>query len=225
MALSDYNFNVTRTEIIERAYRIIGKLSMGEPLSAEMHLQGVLALNSMVKSWQSKHVFLWTLTQFTQTLTAGQASYSLASVEPPVYAIDRAYLRIDDVDRPMEVASWRQYVVISRKVTPGDPSVVALDTSMNPTMYVWPVPTQTRTMYYTGIVKLKDFDTSGGNPDFPVRYVDALTFGLAHALSFEYGLPISERREIERQYQGAFAEAKGGERERADYEFVDGAFN
>jgi hypothetical protein len=80
-------------------------------------------------------------------------------------------------------------------------------------------------MYYTAIVKLKDFDTSNGNPDFPVRYVDALTFGLAHALSFEYGLPISERRELERQYQSAFSEAKGGERERADYEFVDGAFN
>jgi hypothetical protein len=224
MAASEYDFNVTRTEIIERAYRIIGKLSVGDTLSAEMLSQAIIALNSMVKSWQSKHVFLWTVREFTQSLSAGIASYSLAASDPPIYAIDRAYLRIDNMDRSVDVASWRQYVDIVRKDAPGDPSVVALNSQLVPTMYVWPVPTQTRTLYYTGVVKLKDFDTAGGNPDFPVRYVEALTFGLAHKLACEYGLSIAERRELERQYQSEFAEAKTGERERAEFEFVEGAY-
>jgi hypothetical protein len=224
MALSDYDFNTTRNEIIERAYRIIGKLPPGETLPGEMMVQAVIALNSLVKSWQSKHVFLWTLRDFTQTLTANVASYSLATLEPPLYAIDRAYLRIDNIDTRIEVAAWRQYWDIQDKTSKGDPTVVALNTQLTPTLYVWPVPQQTRTIHFTGIVKLKDFDTANGNPDFPVRYADALTFGLAHALSFEYGIPLAERREIERQYQSNFAEAKGGERDRADLEFCEGAF-
>ena len=223
MALSDYDFNSTRNEIIERAFRIIGKHSPGEPLSGEMMTQAVIALNSMVKSWQSRHVFLWTIQDFTQALTANVASYSLAASDPPIYALDRAYLRIDNIDKVCDVASWRQYWDIPDKSSTGDPTVVALNLSMTPTLYVWPVPSQARTLKFSALVKLKDFDTAGGNPDFPVRYLDALTFGLAHALSFEYGIPLAEKRELERQYQAAFQEAKSGERERADFEFCDGA--
>lgn len=225
MAASDYDFNVTRNEIIERAYRMIGGLSVGETMSAEMLSQALVALNSMIKSWQSRNVFLWTLKEFTQTVTAGDATYPLSSTDPAVYAIDRAYLRIDNDDRPIQVASFRQYQDIYNKTDSGDPDLVALDHQISPTMYVWPVPTQTRTIYYTGIVKLKDFDTAGGNPDFPVRYVEAITYGLAHKLSSEYGLPLPERRELERQFEKEFLEAKSGERERAECDFVSGAFN
>lgn len=225
MAASDYDFNLTRNEIIERAFRLIGKLSPGETLSGEMLVQAVVALNTMIKSWQSKHVFLWTIKEFTQTLSSGVASYSLASTDPAVYAIDRAYLRIDNIDRPCDVASYRQYVDIPDKTSPGDPTIISLNGQITPTLYVWPVPQQTRTLYYTGIVKLKDFDTAAQNADFPVRYIEAITFGLAHKLSFEYGLPVQVQREIERQFQSEFGEAKTGERERAEYEFCDGACN
>src|SRR5574343_64613 len=224
MSLSEYDFNLTRNEIIERAYRIIGKLSMGETLPGEMATQAVIALNSMIKSWQSRHVFLWTIREFTQTVTAGVASYSLASIHPPPYAIDRAYLRISNDDRPIDVASWRQYTDIYDKTSSGDPTLVAINNQLTPTLYVWPVPTETRTIYYTGIVKLKDFDTAGQFSDFPVRYIEAITYGLAHKLASEYGVPLSERKELERQFQAEFAEAKTGERERAEYEFVEGAF-
>ena len=224
MALSDYDFNLTRNEIIERAYRIIGKLSIGETLSADMLTQAVIALNSMIKSWQSRNVFLWTIHEFSQELTAGNASYSLASLDPQVYAIDSAYLRIDSDDRPVDVGSWRQYTDLYDKAVDGDPTFVVLNNAISPTMYVWPVPTQNRTLYWTGIVKLKDFDAAGQTPDFPARYLEAITFGLAHKLSCEYGLPLQERRELERQAQTEFQEAKSGERERAEFEFVEGAF-
>jgi hypothetical protein len=224
MSLSEYDFNLTRNEIIERAYRIIGKLSVGETLSADMLHQAVIALNSMIKSWQSRNVFLWTVKEFTQSLTANVSSYSLATVDPQVYAIDSAYLRIDSSDRPVDVGSWRQYTDIYDKTVEGDPTFVALNNAISPSMYVWPVPSQARTLYWTGIVKLKDFDSAGQTPDFPVRYLEAITFGLAHKLSCEYGLPLQERRELERQAQAEFLEAKSGERERAEFEFVEGAF-
>lgn len=223
MAASDYNFNVTRNEIIERAYRIIGKLSVGETLSAEMLSQALIAMNSMIKSWQSKNVFLWTVKEFSLSLLANTKSY-VAPTDPPIYAIDQAYIRKTNDDQRIQVSSWRQYLDIWDKDSKGEPVMVTLSTDITPTLYVWPVPTAASTLYYTGIVTLKDFDSAGGNPDFPVRYVEAITYGLAHKLSSEYGLPIAERRELERQFQQEFAEAKGGERERAELEFVDGAF-
>lgn len=224
MSLAEYDFNLTRNEIVERAYRIIGKLSMGETMSADMMAQAVIALNAMIKSWQSRNVFLWTIREFTQSLVSNTPSYSLAAVEPPVYALDSAYLRIDNDDRLVDVASWRQYTDLNDKTTKGDPTLVAINNAITPTLYVWPVPTQARTLYYTGIVKLKDFDSAGQTPDFPVRYLEAITFGLAHKLACEYGLPLQERRELERQAQSEFQEAKSGERERAEFEFVTGAF-
>jgi hypothetical protein len=223
MAASDYDFNQTRTEIIERAYRIIGKLSLGETLSGEMHQQAVIALNSMVKSWQSRNIFLWTIREFTLPLVVGTKSYSLAATDPKVYALDRAYIRINGDDTNIDIASFRQYVDIFDKNSSGDPSLVALDTQLSPTLYVWPVPQVTRTLYYTGIVRLKDFDVAGNNPDFPVHYIEAITFGLAHKLSSEYGLPLDERRELERQFNQLFDDARIGDRERAEYEFVEGS--
>lgn len=223
MAASQYDFNQTRTEIIERAYRIIGKLTMGETLSAEMFQQAVIALNAMIKSWQARHVFLWTIREFTISLQPGIKTYSLALTDPPVYAIDRAYLRDTNADLNLTVGSWRQYVDIYDKEAAGDPAFVALDTQLVPSVYVWPVPTQVKTLYYTGVVRLKDFDSAAGNPDFPVHYLEAITFGLAHKLASEYGLPINERREIERQFQQEFSEAKTGDRERGELEFVEGS--
>ena len=224
MALTDYDFTRTRNQIIERAFRIIGALHPGDPMSAEMLSQAVEAMNTMVQSWQSRHVFLWKLREYTQTLTAGQASYSLALQDPPIYAVDSAWFRNNGDDDRIAVGSWRQYTNIIDKDETGDPELVAITPTDPKTLYVWPVPTKTETLYYLGIVKLQDFDTASGTPEFPVRYLKALTYGLAAELAPEYGIPGAEQDRLERKAAREFMEAKGGERERADFEFIGGAF-
>lgn len=225
MALSDYDWNQTRNEIIARAYRMIGKLSVGETLSSEMLDQGVVALNAMVKSWQNQQVFLWTLREFTQALTPGTASYSLASLDPQIYAIDKAYYQVTaNDDDPVQVISYRQYIDIPHKDDPGDPYVVAFDNQLSPTIYVYPVPTVAKNLYYLGMVKLKDFDTANGNADFPVRWLQALTYGLARELIPEFGSDGGTARMIEGRFQEEFRIARTGEREGIEYEFVGGAF-
>lgn len=224
MAASDYDFNVTRTEVIERAFRLIGKLSVGETLSSEMSTQAILAMNAMIQSWQSENVFLWTLKATTLALTNGNASYSLSATDPLVYAIDRAYLRISNSDDPIQVGSFRQYTEIPNKTNSGDPTFVCLDHAISPTVYVWPVPTQSRTLYYLAIVRLKDFDTSAGNPDFPVRYINAITYGLAAELAPEYGLELQEQAKLESRAEREFLKAKRGERQREESDFVGGAY-
>lgn len=41
---------------------------------------------------------------------------------------------------------------------------------------------------YTKVLRLQDFDVAADNPDFPVRWMQALIYGLASDLSPEYGL-------------------------------------
>ena len=41
---------------------------------------------------------------------------------------------------------------------------------------------------YTKVLRLQDFDAAADNPDFPVRWMQALIYGLASDLSPEYGM-------------------------------------
>jgi hypothetical protein len=226
MAVTDYDFNSTRNEVIERAFRIIGALSLGETLSADQILQGVTALNHVVKSWQSDHIFLWTLKALTiSPLVGGTATYAL-STDPAVIAVDKAFLRQSNKDLPLEVISWRDYQELPNKTDSGDPTCVTIDNLPAPTLYTWPVVSSVtgKSLYLLCITKLKDWDLAAGSGDFPVKFVDALTYSLAANLADEYGLPLGERNQLERKAASFYDIAKRGDRDRSDYEFVSGAF-
>jgi hypothetical protein len=49
---------------------------------------------------------------------------------------------------------------------------------------------------YTKVLKFQDFDTASNNPDFPVRWTQALIYGLAYDISQEYGIPGEEKARI-----------------------------
>lgn len=228
MPTTDYDWNQTRNEIIERAFRLVGVLALGEVVSSDQHTQAVIAINDLVKQWQNDDIFLWTLREFNQTLSTSTASYSLSTTDPAVMWIDRAYLRTGSGtgqdDLLLTQIGWREYQDIANKNEAGDPTAYCLDNRISPTLYVWPVPTGTRTFHYLATVKLKDLEDASGNPDMTQRYLGALTYGLALLLGDEYGLPLGERRELEKRYQQQYRLARKADRERADFEFIKGAF-
>lgn len=223
MAPTDYDFNLTRTEIIERAFSIIGVRDLTRSLTGEESEQGRIALNALLKSWENRSVFLWTIVEATQVLTIGDPTYTLGN---EVIALDKAWYRDGTQDIVVEVVSWRQYEeAFDKTASTGDPIAVALDYRIaSPVLYVYPAPSRAVTLYMLQITRLQDMDTAGGNPQVPTRFLNALTYGLAHELSFEYGIPVGEKQAIERQYEKHFAMAKAGDRERTDYEFSAPAF-
>ena len=79
MAVADYDFALTRNEIIEMAHRKVGALSLGQGLSAEQIDSGVKQLDGMVKSWQNEHVFLWTQRIETVDLVGSDPDYALST--------------------------------------------------------------------------------------------------------------------------------------------------
>lgn len=71
------NFNQTRAQLIERAFRQIGVGVRGEPLDADEVANGAEALNAMLKHWATLKVGLWKYDEIVVFLNPGQALYRL----------------------------------------------------------------------------------------------------------------------------------------------------
>lgn len=226
MAVADYDFVLTRTQIIERALSILGALTEGDVLSAYQAQQGVIALNEIVKRWQTKHTFLWTERIYSTSTVVGDDDYALPT-DPPFLAVDKAYIVDDDRDHVLEQKSYRDFQDIYDKTEGGFPSIWCIDytTLASPELRLWPVPNEIWTLKMFGVVRLKDFDTSSGTPDFPSRWQAALTYALAYDLSFQYPVPINEKQAIKVERDEAFMEAKNTDQTQpSDYKGPSGCF-
>jgi len=224
MTATDYDFVQTRTEIINRAFRIIGAVAVGQQPTSNESAQAVQALNDLVKAWQNEeHIYLWSLTLKTQTLSAGTYSYALPT-DPPFIWVDRAYLSQSGSDSMLEQITWQEYQEIYDKDSSGTPYSFAVN-GQDSKIYLYPSPNATDTLYMLGVAKLKDWDSAAGYGDFPQRFQMALTYGLAHQLSHEYGLPLQERQAYQAQERYYLDKAKTSDRPRADEVVVKGAFD
>lgn len=223
MAASDYDFSVTRTQILERALRQVGALALGETMAADEEAQATLVLNTIVKSWQSRRTFLWSQVTYTQALSAGVGSYALPT-SPPIVSLDAGYLRdSDNIDTPIIRSTLSEFRSISDKTATGEPTHYACDSSY---LYVWPIPEATPvfTFYADAISKLKDWDAPGSVGDFPVEWVNALVFAVAADLSHEYGLPPGERQALKLEAENYFHIARSGTRGTEDSCVIGGCF-
>jgi hypothetical protein len=227
MATTDYDFTATRNTIIRRALRKVGAISETATPSGEQLNHAVDALNEIVKHWQGSHVYLWSRRVLSVTLATGDKDYSL-STDPAVFGVDKAYLRqATNSDYELEKISWFDYQSIVDKDSTGTPSCYAIDNQPTPTLYVWPVPNSSmngKLLYYLGIAKLKDFDSSSGSGDFPVKWQQALTYALVVDLADDYGVPVNERKHYVQMADKLFREARRGENDRSDSDFTTGAY-
>ncbi|MDB5607783.1 MAG: hypothetical protein JWP25_4683 [Bradyrhizobium sp.] len=72
-------FNLNRDQIIKAALRKIGAIASGETPDAQTVQDCADQLNSMVKSFAATGLHIWTETEATLFLQAGQSSYTLGS--------------------------------------------------------------------------------------------------------------------------------------------------
>ena len=61
---------------------------------------------------------------------------------------------------------------------------------------------------YSKVVRLQDFDAAANNPDFPVRWTQALIYGLASNLAPEYPVTQQEKGEMAQRFQGEYMVAR-----------------
>ena len=104
-----------------------------------------------------------------------------------------------DNDTKVRVIGEDEYRGLSNKGSSGPVnSIWYHPTLTNGTLYAWPVDggSSVDKLLYTALVLPDDFDAAGNNPEFPIEWGQALIWGLAAELSFEYGLPRLDRTQI-----------------------------
>lgn len=199
------DFSVSRDDIIKRALRLIGVVAQGETPTTDQTTEAALALNGLVKAWQSDGMPLWALKTYSVPLTDGSASYRIGVGQtvntPKPLKIIQAYNSdsTSNVDVPIRIITKQEYNILGNKTSSGNPIQVYYDPQNTyGDLYVFPVPTSVEAAANT--IKIiyqrpfEDFDASTDTPDFPQEWYDALTYGLACRLAPEYGLPSTERK-------------------------------
>lgn len=188
-------FIETRDDIITNALRRVRAIKPAELPKPEQLIDLSNQLNSMIKSWHSESIFLWTQSSATLALTIGTASYNL-----PVDVIDvegNGFITIDGYDNIVQRITREEYQNIPTKAITGKPIQFYIDFQLaNPVLYVYYVPDKSYTLTYNKIVKLQDFTNKSNNPDFPVMWYDAIMLNLAYRIAPMYAFPINEMEHL-----------------------------
>lgn len=198
--------NLTRTEILSGAFRLIGKQS---PTNDEM-AQAVKDLNSLIKRIDIAGQWLWAVdTTPTQLdVVSSQTEYSTgtapAGIAADILALEaiwiqegetRTYLRL--VDKPEALTSYEHE-------STGEPYLAYLEKApllANQKLLLLPVPGGNYTIKYNYRRRLYDFTLPSSNPDFPPEWQHPLQYQLAEVLADQFGLPMDQRQWINQKSQ------------------------
>ena len=217
MATSNsYNYTKNRDQIITRALRIVGAIGQGETPTATAVTEAAEVLNDLVKEWEADGMQLWCIRDYILTPTATINNYLVGvgyTIEAPAPTkILQAWNRstANNLDTPVLLITRHEYNMLGSKTTQGQPSqlwyvppgeINGTENFGSITLYVTPDTNYASnfTLHFTGVRPLQDFDASTDVMDFPQYWGNAVCWGLADQLSYEYGVGLSERAMISKK--------------------------
>lgn len=223
MATTDYDFTLTRNQIIERALRIVGALAPGQNATGEQIVQGSMALNGLVKRWQNNDLYLWKLVQETLSFSTGESSKTLGN---HVLGIDMAWYIQSNTNIPIKLIPYREYLeLLTTTSSSPHPTYIAQNYDKStPTVYIWPKASEAVDVYVFAYNRLKDMDTASSNPDIPQRFEDALVYGLADSLADEYRPNMNTRQLIKSKYDEFLFTATSTDKEYKESDIAVGSY-
>lgn len=137
------DFNLTRNELIELAYKQVGVMEDGDSLRASLLTDGVKWLNLIVRQLADEELYLHGQQTDSLTLVANQWVYTENDSLPTNIQrlISCQYRDASASDHPVTVIDRLGYEAITNKVSTGDPEKVFLSDGTNfseRSLYVWP---------------------------------------------------------------------------------------
>ena len=173
------DFNLDVGEIIEEAYERCG-LEVRTGYDARTARR---SLNLMFADWANRGLNLWTVTQTTQALTQGTATYTL---DADVVDILEMVLRRDGTDYEMDRISRGEYLDFPNKTDQGMPSQFYFNRQIQPVITLWQTPqNSTDQLVYYYVRRLQDADTMVNTTDMPFRFYPCMVAGLAYYLAMK----------------------------------------
>ena len=170
-------------DLIYDAMYAAGVLGEGESSSSPESAQYALRkLQRMIDSWANDGLMVYTQTQETMTLSAGDATYTTADLSTntrPV-ALERAFVRYSDTDTEVRIVTRQQWNAIAFKAGEGVPEVVKYEPAMTAGQFTfYPVPHETMAVYFDCRRVLGSGWTLDTEVTLPPGYEKALVDNLA----------------------------------------------
>ena len=211
-----YNFNLDIDEVIQEATEMIG----GEQTLGHEAQSARRSINLMLNDWQNRGVLLWSTYTTLVTVSTSVTTYDLSSSTTDALQIN---LRRDSTDIELQRLSFEEYLNVPNKSQKGKPTQYTIKRNLaNPTVHVYPVPENTTDiLLIEGIRQVQDVDRSAiQNADAPVRFLPALTCGLAYYLSMKRNnVPMDRIAMLKVNYEEKLKNAMEEDKERASLYF------
>lgn len=174
----------TAQVLMDRAFRALGVLRVGQSASGNYQTEGLSLLNAYIDQLLLERLVVPQILQTTKTLTAGDGAYTVASgadidIARPV-KLDRCFVRLQDQDYGMNELTRQAYMSITSKSLQGMPEAWFYD-ALYPTaaLYLYPAPEQAYVLHVDYWSQLSTFATAATSVSLPPGYESFLWAGLA----------------------------------------------
>lgn len=229
-----YNWTSTRNEIIQAAFRKMGRLGDFESITdvantAKLNA-GIAAINPMIKAFANKGMPVWAISEqllsftpwaSTKTVSIGPGA-TINQLVKPLKILQAVRVDNSNPTTPtnvqLEIYTYQNYENLSSPLSPGTPTTIFYQ-PLNYTgeISLWPLPSaywQTNGQLYIRYQRqFQDFDSATDEPDFPVEWHEALIYSLAARLAPEYSVPMPDRQMLKQEAQAAVDDALSFETE------------
>jgi len=192
----------TALDIIKDAMGVVGVIAQNETPSSSESASGLKALNNMLALWANDRTFAYTVINNNAPLSNGVISYTIGAggvinIPRPV-TIDYAYIRLNNIDYPMQKISSQDYDSVPYKNNQGFPQYFYYDKGFPlGTIYIYGAPQANMTLYFDTWVQLTQFTSLVNDLTFPPGYEMAIVHNLAKFLAPRYGMTLtSEAAEL-----------------------------
>jgi len=203
------NWNYTRDQIINAAYRKIGIGVDGSTATTTQLTNAQEALNNLVFSLYAIGMPVWAMTTTYFTLTQGVYQYPVGTgigtgnlnIVAPLKITQAWNLDVTDPMNtyriPMNIYTQYNYNLLSAPLDQGYPIHLWYQPGNQSGMInIWPAPDSASALYrqiwFVYQRPFDQFNASTDTPDFPQVWIEPLIYSLAHRLAPEFGLPLSE---------------------------------
>ena len=168
---SSTDFDLDVAEYIEEAFERCGlEVKTGYDLQTARR-----SMNIMLAEWANRGLNQWTIEQRTQTVTANDSEYSLAT---DVIDILSLVVRRSGTDFSMTRISRDAFLNLPNKTSTGRPTQYFLDRQITPNLKLFPTPeNSTDVIVYDALTRIQDADTPVNTMEVPFRFIPCLTAG------------------------------------------------
>lgn len=174
-------------DIINNSMKSIGALAAGETLESSAANDAFVLLNDMLDQWSNSPYMIFNINEIIFNIIPGQYVYSIGlgayiNQLAPLY-INQAFVRINNLDYPIDVISVDDYEAIGFKSLNG-PWPRALYYNLGATtstINLWPKPSQGEMHLITNDL-LTQFSTINDVLNLPQGYSMAIMWNLAQIL-------------------------------------------